>query len=85
MRASYSRLSKALLIAIFFSAVIMAVNLAVVLFVKNERVRIVFLDLTTALWNLLATIALFYAANRSAARSRRSSAAWYMLAAAQLA
>ena len=85
MRASYSRLSKALLIAILFSAVIMAVNLAVVLFVKNERVRIVFLDLTTALWNLLATIALFYAANRSAARSRRSSAAWYILAAAQLA
>jgi hypothetical protein len=66
----YYQLPKPLSFSIVLAAVILLVDLAIVLFICEERLRMILLDLTNPLWTLLAAMALFYAAKRSALHSK---------------
>lgn len=83
-RAPEVRLPKLLVYSIVFSGFILLINLGLMLFVHNEPLKIILFQLPYPLWDLLAALALFYAAKRSALHSRRLLLAWGMLAAARL-
>ncbi len=79
-----TRLPKLLLYSLILAALILLVNLGVIFFVHDEDLKVMFFQLPFPLWNLLATIALLYAAKRSALHSRRLALAWGLLAAGRL-
>lgn len=65
------------------TAFILAINVGVVAFVRDEKLKFALFEAPYPLWGLLAAVALGYAAQRSAAHSRRLFLAWGLLAAAK--
>ncbi len=76
--------SRLRLYSVLLSVVILCVNLGIVLLVQDERLKVILFQLPYPLWNLLAALALFYAAKRSARASRRLALAWGLLAGGRL-
>ncbi len=76
--------SRLRLYSVLLSVVILFVNLGIVLFVQDERLKVIIFQLPSPLWNLLAALALFYAGKRSARYSRHLALAWGLLAAGRL-
>lgn len=60
-----------------------SISIGLELFVKDEYSLTVISDITTPLYNLIATIALIFAAKQSSRLSKRLALAWGMLAFAQ--
>ena len=81
---SKSRISKPLSYSILLAAFILFFNLGVTNFVADEHQRVVIIDLVNPLWDMLGTIALFWAAKRSSASSSRFAQIWFWLALSQL-
>ncbi len=79
-----ARLPKLLRSSIILAMIILLVNLGIILFVHEAFLKVVLLQLPYPLWDLLAALALLYAAKRSAQHSRRLLLAWGLLAAARL-
>jgi diguanylate cyclase (GGDEF)-like protein len=63
---------------------IVVVNLGAIFLIRSEATRAVFMNFSSIVFNLLATIALYMAARRSRVVSRRLYFAWGILALAQL-
>ncbi len=78
------RQPRLLFYTILLSVAVLLVNLSIVLFAQDERLKIFLFQLPYPLWNLLAALALFYAAKCSARYSRRLALAWGMLATGRL-
>ena len=76
--------SKVLFYSIILAFAIVVGNLMLVLFVHDERLKAIVFQLPYPLWNLLAALALFYAAKCSASSSRRLALAWGLLAIGRL-
>jgi len=70
--------------SVILSAIILLVNVGIMLFIYDERWKLILFQLPYPLWDLLAALALLYAAKRSALHSRQLFFAWGMLAAARL-
>ncbi|MCB0063255.1 MAG: hypothetical protein KDE19_14135, partial [Caldilineaceae bacterium] len=64
-----------------FAVAVVVSNLALVLWVQDERLKAIFFQLPYPLWNLLAASALFYAAKASTPFAPRLAFAWGMLGA----
>ena len=80
----WTRLPKLLVYTLVLSAFILVVNLGIVLFVHDTQLKTILFQLPYPLWDLLAALALLYAAKRSALYSRSLFLAWGLLAAARL-
>ncbi|CAN5819204.1 hypothetical protein BH10CHL1_BH10CHL1_40640 [soil metagenome] len=79
-----ARLPKLLVYSIIISAFALLTNIAIVLFTRDVRLKVILFDLPYPLWSLLATAGLFYAARRSVHYSQRLFLAWCILAVALL-
>lgn len=75
---------KLLFYGVLLTFAIMAGNLSLVLLAQDERLKMMLFQLPYPLWNLLAALALFYAAKRSASISQRLALAWSLLATGRL-
>ncbi len=76
--------SRLLFYSVLLAVAIAVGNLMFVLFVHDELLKAIVFQLPYPLWNLLAALALFYAAKCSASSSRRLALAWGMLAIGRL-
>lgn len=73
----------------WYGAVLLAIAalsaiVAVAFFAKDEWIKVIVIDLSSAIFSILAAICLFYAARRTASISRRFAYPWLILAVAQL-
>lgn len=66
------------------SVFILLLNLVFILFIQAENLKVVLMDVTYPLWNLLAAGALLYAAKKATLHSQRLSLAWGFMALALL-
>lgn len=76
--------AKVLFYSVLLAVAIVIGNVTFLLFVHDERLKAIVFQLPYPLWNLLAALALFYAARCSALSSRRLALAWGMLATGRL-
>lgn len=75
---------KLLFYSVILTLAVMIGNLSLLLFAQDERLKVLFFQLPYPVWSLLAVVALFYAAKRSARISRQLALAWSLLAAGRL-
>jgi diguanylate cyclase (GGDEF)-like protein len=75
---------KLLVCSVTAALMILSINLAVILFIRDETQRIFLIDITYPLWFLLAALGLWLAAICSARTSYRLAAPWGILAVAAL-
>jgi diguanylate cyclase (GGDEF)-like protein len=75
---------KPLKYSLVLAGFILCLNVVLIFFVPAEDLRLVLINVTYPLWNLLAAGALFWAAKQARSRSRRLSFAWGFLALALL-
>ena len=68
---------------LILSALVLAGNLAGILWITDEQIKLVYFDLVSPLVNAIATI-MFVAARQSFRKSRRLGLAWAILGCAQL-
>lgn len=84
MAALAYQIPKPLKYSMIASAFILLLNLVLIFFVQAEDLKLVLIDVTYPLWNLLAAGTLFLAAKQALLHSRRLSLAWSFLALALL-
>ncbi len=82
-KGSFS-LKRIIYISIGLFSLVAIINLGAIYLIRSEVARAYFMDLSSILFNLLATTALYFAARRSRSFSKRLYWAWGILALAQL-
>jgi hypothetical protein len=70
--------------ALLLVAIIVAINLAELLWITDEQFKLLYSDLFSPIYNLIATVCMFVAARQSFRKSRRLRLAWGILGCAQL-
>ncbi len=84
MFANRQEYSKSFVYSVLLSIAILIINIGVAYFVQEGNFKTILIDLGASLWYTLAALALFCAALRCAAHSRRLAWAWAVLGLAEL-